>query len=74
MMKLSQLRRFLFMLIIKTVLSCFATVPFSLLKKYIIEKSCTKLKFTLILKEFRFVQRVVGVQRAKPLVAGQFDL
>ena len=55
MMKLSQLRRFLFMLIIKTVLSCFATVPFSLLKKYIIEKSCTKLKFTLILKEFRFV-------------------
>ena len=42
---------------------------FSLLKKYVIEKSCTKLKFTLILKEFRFVQRVVGVQRAKPLVA-----
>ena len=46
----------------------------SLLKKYVIEKSCTKLKFTLILQEFRFVQRVVGVQRAKPLVAGQFDL
>ena len=42
---------------------------FSLLKKYVIEKSCTKLKFTLILKEFRFVQRVVDVQRAKPLVA-----
>ena len=40
-----------------------------LLKKYVIEKSYTKLKFTLILKEFRFVQRVVGVQRAKPLVA-----
>ena len=29
----------------------------------------SKIKFTLILKEFRFVQRVVGVQRAKPLVA-----
>ena len=28
-----------------------------------------RIKFTLILKEFRFVQRVVGVQRAKPLVA-----
>ena len=31
-----------------------------MLKKYIIEKSCTKSKFTLILKEFRFVQRVAG--------------
>ena len=29
-------------------------------EKYIIEKSCTKLKFMLILKEFRFVQRVAG--------------
>ncbi len=29
-MKLSQLRRFLFMLIIKTVLSCLMTVPFLL--------------------------------------------
>ncbi len=28
---------------------------FSLSKKYVIEKSGTKLKFTLILKEFRFV-------------------
>ena len=33
-----------------------------MLKKCIIEKSCIKLKFTLILKEFRFVQRVAGGQ------------
>ena len=45
-----------------------------LVEKVVLRKKLHKfkLKFTLVLKELRFVQRVVGVQRAKPLVAGQF--
>ena len=42
---------------------------FSLSKKYIIEKSCTELKFTSTL--FKGWQ---GLRGQRPIVAGQFDL
>ena len=58
----------------KNAAQLFIVRRFSLLKKRIIEKSCTKLKFTLILKEFRFVQRLCPLDPASCAQRAKFSM